>query len=473
MSGFGNVMNCPIVRTSHDSVTFCTPEAFRSIYDTKANVQKARQYGIWPKELASPNTFSVIDKEKHARKRRVMTAAISESAVRTSEPFVFQHADRWGELLVGDRKNEWSEPRNMSEWSDSLVFDIICDLCFGRSFDTKTPGPNKLRSIPHDILQFLIFAYNVIYSPFADIWLWMKPKGLDKLMLSQMPSSIKQYLEFVDASVRQRVEEENAHDENGTEPTRKDMLHYLIHARDPETGASGYDFVELREETDLLIVAGFDTTAAVLAALFFYLVQNPHVLEKVQHEVRSAFKHSEEVRSGAQLAACTYLRAAIDETMRMNPPSASDMLREVLPGGLRIAGTNEIIPPGINVGTPLYALHHDAEIFPEPFRFRPERWIADKNNVESIESVQRAEAALFPFLMGIRGCPGKSLAKMEMLVISSRLLFSYDLRGEPGDVMGAGRRNLIWGRRNKSQFQTKDAMVPLRDGPMVQFRPRA
>lgn len=78
--------------------------------------------------------------------------------------YVIKHADRWAQLLAECSGDEWSEPRNMSKWADSLVFDILCDLCFGRSFETKEPGPNKVRSVPDDIAQFMQFTYNVSSS---------------------------------------------------------------------------------------------------------------------------------------------------------------------------------------------------------------------------------------------------------------------------------------------------------------------
>lgn len=151
----------PIVRISHDSITICTPEALRSIYDTRANVQKARQYAVWPKDSTEVNTFACINKTKHARRRRILTSAISDRAVHSAETYVIRHADRWNELLVDGGKDDWSEPRNISIWADSLVFDIFCELCFGKSFDTKEPGRNPVRSVPHDIAQFMRFTYNV------------------------------------------------------------------------------------------------------------------------------------------------------------------------------------------------------------------------------------------------------------------------------------------------------------------------
>lgn len=49
----------------------------------------------------------------------------------------------------------------MVELADTLVFDIMCDLSFGKSFDLKEPGPNLLRSVPHTFDNYTAFMSNV------------------------------------------------------------------------------------------------------------------------------------------------------------------------------------------------------------------------------------------------------------------------------------------------------------------------
>lgn len=73
---------------------------------------------------------------------------------------MIQHVDRWCELL-GENSEEWTKPRDMSEWSNYLVFDILGDLCFGKSLETKEPGENELKAIPGFMVAGLIFFYRV------------------------------------------------------------------------------------------------------------------------------------------------------------------------------------------------------------------------------------------------------------------------------------------------------------------------
>jgi hypothetical protein len=94
----------------------------------------------------------------------VLNQAFSERALKEAEGFVVEHVARWverlGEQVVGDgmgkvceekveERGGWSKPIDISEWSDWLVFDIMGELSFGRSFGLKEKGPNQFRDIPH------------------------------------------------------------------------------------------------------------------------------------------------------------------------------------------------------------------------------------------------------------------------------------------------------------------------------------
>jgi len=103
-----------------------------------------------------------VDKTVHARKRRVLNSAFTDKAVRSAEEFVIQHVDRWNTLLIeGNHGQTWTDPQNMSGLSDYLVFDIMGDLCFGKSFELKEPGPNQFRHMPHTIADYMQIMYPV------------------------------------------------------------------------------------------------------------------------------------------------------------------------------------------------------------------------------------------------------------------------------------------------------------------------
>lgn len=112
---------------------FNSPKANRDIYETKANAKKGRFYDMYPRKTGYSNTWDCTDRVKHARKRRILNAALSDKALKSSENYIIKHADRWCELLLDGGDHEWSSPRNMADWSDRLVFDIL-----GKPFNLVT-----------------------------------------------------------------------------------------------------------------------------------------------------------------------------------------------------------------------------------------------------------------------------------------------------------------------------------------------
>ena len=88
-------------------------------------MKKGRFYEIAPRKAGKFNTWDCVDKALHARKRRILNAAFSDKALKAAEPYIVQHADRWCQLLLDLASDEWSAPKDMAEWSDYLVLDIL------------------------------------------------------------------------------------------------------------------------------------------------------------------------------------------------------------------------------------------------------------------------------------------------------------------------------------------------------------
>jgi cytochrome P450 len=250
--------------------------------------------------------------------------------------------------------------------------------------------------------------------------------------------------------------------------TLKDMFHYLFNAKDPLTGEPAYTPNELSAEANLLIIAGSDTTSLSLCSFFFYISQNSRAYDKVVREIRETFNSADEIQGGAKLSSCQYLRACLDEAMRMTPAGPSEMVREVLPGGIEVDG--KFVPEGIMVGIATWAVLHSEENYGDPSTYRPERWIVDTATGVSAEDVALAQSAFHPFLMGSGNCVGQKLAILELLITIGRTLYRMDIRQAPGTVLGQGTTELGWGMRRKDHLQVKDAYISIKDGPLLQFK---
>lgn len=450
-----------IVRFGPNSLSFNDSTALKDIYGSaKANVRKADFYSAFPPTKDTFNTHSSIDKASHARKRRVLSHAFSDAAIKSMENHILAHVRQFCEnlgsrtLSDGSDSQKWTEAKNMSELPDYLAFDVMGDLCFGKAFDMQTRPQNRFVSelISQAATRHLICG---TYLPIHQY-------HLDKILFSKIAANRGRYMRYSKAQAAERMK-------MGLDVDRKDFFYYLLKAKDPETG-KGFTTPELWGESNLLIIAGSDTTSTAMAACFFYLTHNPAKLEKLAQEVRSAFSDVEEIRTGSQLNSLHYLRAVIDESMRLSPSVGGLLPRQVLHGGMVVDG--EQIPEGTVVGVPHYSIHHNATYFPEPFTFRPERWLVGSEPGITEDSVHTAQAAFCPFSIGPRGCIGKGMAYTEMSLAIARAVYMYDMRIAPGTHLGEGSRDMEYGRQRSVEFQLKDTFTSAKDGPMVQFAPR-
>ncbi|KAF7185610.1 Cytochrome P450 monooxygenase [Pseudocercospora fuligena] len=456
-----------------DGVLINTPTGYRTIFGPKGNVRKSDYYRVWPADSRVSNTWNATDVHTHAPKRRVLNHAFSDKALRSAEPFVQSNTDRWCELILDripkqGKDDGWSKSLNMAQEINHLVFDILGDLCFGKSFEMKEPS-SKMRYVPELLADFLVLMHPIAFSPFADWWVWLKPRGLDALISYAAPPALVGWQNFVAKCLQDRtkVEEEVR---NNKREARKDFFYYLFDAKDPETG-KGYSREELYNECELLIIAGSDTTSIVMSAMMFYLARNPEIQTKLAKEISENFESAEEIQSGTKLQSCKYLRAFIQEASRMTPPVAAEPARQVRPGGTTVEGN--FFPEGTKLSTGLYCLSYSESVFPDPFSFQPSRWIkVSEGGAASEESLALAESGFCAFSTGSRGCIGKNLAWLEMMIVMAKVVWNFEVRQDPKNDLGAGDLNGKEGRRCVEQYQVKDAFVAMRDGPMVQFRRR-
>lgn len=139
----------PAVRFGPNSLVFDSAPALKDIYGFRSNVRKAEFYDSFAHPVA--NTHNTRDKHVHARKRRVMSQAFSDSAMRAIERYILQNVRTFcdqigavdgGAAAGGDSKG-WTAPRVMSDWCDYLAMDILGDLSFGKAFHMLESPDNR------------------------------------------------------------------------------------------------------------------------------------------------------------------------------------------------------------------------------------------------------------------------------------------------------------------------------------------
>jgi cytochrome P450 len=193
-----------------------------------------------------------------------------------------------------------------------------------------------------------------------------------------------------------------------------DILSLLVEARFED--GEPMDDEEIRDQLMTLLLAGHETTATGLAWTFDLLLRHPHVLERL--------------RAGDDPA---YVRAVVSESLRLRPvvPLAGRRLSEEL----RVNGY--VLPPGSDVTPAIWLAHTRADRYPEPYAFRPERFL----------DAAPPTYAWIPFGGGVRRCLGAAFAEMEMRVALGEIVRRRALRPASGAPERVARRNVTFSPR--------------------------
>jgi cytochrome P450 len=134
-----------------------------------------------------------------------------------------------------------------------------------------------------------------------------------------------------------------------------------------------------------------------------------------------------------------------------------------------------VIPEGMTVTVLPNAIHHNKKYYPRSSTFWPERWIPGSRNGEFIvteETLNLAKSAFFPFSTGTRGCIGKNMAYMELLITTARMVFLYDMRRVARDCRGEADLLSNPVTQRPGEFKTLDWFITQRDGPIIEFKRR-
>jgi cytochrome P450 len=327
----------------------------------------------------------VLDGPEHLRQRRLLLPPFQGSRVAGFRAVVREVAERevdgWqpgSELVLRDRMR-------------ALTFDVICRAVFGVYEPERV---ERLRGALAAVIDSspLLLTFRPLR---ADLGSW-SPGG-----------RFARRLATADALLYEEIERRRESDLAG----RSDVLSLLLQARD-EHGKPMTD-AELRDELVTMLGAGHETTATGLCFALELLLRHPAELERL----RATIAEGEDA----------YLDAVMKETLRVRP--VIDAAQRTLTRTRRVAGHD--IPAGVRVYPGIALVHMRADLYPEPERFRPERWL----------EAEAESYAWLPFGGGIRRCIGAALAQVEMVealrVIAARAEL-VPVRPEPDPVVMRG-----------------------------------
>jgi cytochrome P450 len=178
---------------------------------------------------------------------------------------------------------------------------------------------------------------------------------------------------------------------------------------------------EIVAEVSIMMNAGSATTAIAMTNVLYQLLKNRKVLNKVMEEIDNALDEDEDEAQDGVIAYdkvkhLPYLRACLDESLRLFPPTPHGLPRETPPQGINILG--DYIPGGVSVAMSAFVAHRIESTFPQADTFIPERWLG--------EEAKSLQPFFLAFSAGARGCIGRNISYLEQTVVLASVLRRYE-----------------------------------------------
>ncbi|KAH7386429.1 putative benzoate 4-monooxygenase cytochrome P450 [Cadophora sp. MPI-SDFR-AT-0126] len=380
----------PIVRISPSEIAISDLASTREVHRIGSGYLKSEWYAKFTEEnVESPGIFAIINAKQHAARRRLFSAAFSQTALLQWDEIL-----QYRTTLVIQRIKEQAMSRGGADifsWFTFMATDVIAELGFGESLHSLEHG--KKSSFSEDLEKVMMFSG------------LRSELGFVATILSHLPIPAIQF--WLQSTKRISTYGIAAIAKNKALADRgevKDTL-FTKMLRESDEKAGFLSDAEIQREASNFIVAGSDTTAVTLTYLVWAVLKHPEVKQKLVGEVSGLANNP----SSKDTNALPYLGAVIKETLRLYGAAPGSLPRTV-PSGGRTLGTY-FIPEGTTVSTQAYTLHRNPRIFPSPLQFKPERWL---------EPTQEMKDAWMPFGGGSRICIGLHLAQSELSLAAAK-----------------------------------------------------
>ena len=207
-----------------------------------------------------------------------------------------------------------------------------------------------------------------------------------------------------------------------------DLISRLVRSSDDEE--EGMSDRELSDQVALLLLAGGETTSSAVVWALHLLNSHPQVLEALRGETDAILGRG--AAAWEDLPRLELTARVIREALRLYPPAWAMLRTSVREARL----ADRIIPAGSMLVFSPYVLHHRADLFPEPERFDPDRWLAPDRTMPQ-------RASFLPFGAGAARCIGEDFGLAEATLILSSIAARWNFKLEAGATVSAQARAVL------------------------------
>jgi cytochrome P450 family 135 len=370
---FGDVFRLRIAREG-TWIVLSNPEHIKQVFTGDPRIFHAGEGNRILLPILGEHSLLLLDEHAHMEQRKLLLP-----------PLHGQRMQRYRELMAEIAANEierWpsGEPYALRPRMQAITLEIILRAVFGLEQGERLETLRvELRRLLDTLTRPAIFLFPLLLGPER-----LAHFGPFQRLHEQVDALI-----YAEIAERRRAQDLDR---------REDILSLLLLARHEDR--SPMTDREIRDELLTLLVAGHETTATALAWAVERLTRHPDKLARLAEEVRAGERE--------------YLEAVVTETLRLRP--VISLVARYLREPVEIGGWR--LPAGVTVAPSIYLVHRRPDVYPNPERFEPERFV----------DASPGTYTWIPFGGGIRRCIGGSFAHFEMQVVLAELVGRRHLR---------------------------------------------
>ncbi|KAI1896150.1 hypothetical protein AGOR_G00091840 [Albula goreensis] len=354
------------------------------------------------------DAVTIVEDDEWRRIRSILSPSFTSGRLKEMFSIMRRHSDILLQSL--QRTADSGKAADMKEFFGAYSMDVVTSTSFSVDIDSLNNPKDPFVSNIKKMIKFNIFNPLILLITFFP---FITPL-LTKMEVSFFPTSVMNF--FYDSLRKIKSDREmNVH------KARVDFLQLMVDSQIPEKSTKGNEQLkgltdhEILSQSMMFIFAGYETSSSTLTFLAYNLATNPEVMKKLQEEIDQVFPNKAPVKY-EPLMQMEYLDMVLNESLRIFPIAVR--LERVCKKTIEINGVT--IPKGVVVSIPIYPLHHDPDLWPEPELFKPERF--SKENKESMDPY-----IYLPFGAGPRNCIGMrfALVLMKLAVVQILQNFSF------------------------------------------------
>lgn len=346
--------------------------------------------------------FAMAEPKPHLERRRMLANVYTKTYIQSSPELTDTLNTMLSERLLPQMRS-WAETgKEVDVHRENKAFIMDCGTAYifglgnGTNFIQKPEEKALLRDFELGISGLFWFAEAPSFVKFMGCF------GI-KLIRDEV---IKSFQVMEDLCLKMSEKAKLAMQHNSAKVRSAPPTVYAQLRKKLEEAKNSPDAINTMTAAELLdhTQAGPDPAGITLTYVMAELSQNPAARHRLREELRTLQRKDAIWSSPRALDDLPYLDAVVMETMRLHPGAFGPFPRLVPPGGTTL-GRFSNIPQGTTVSTSAYSLHRNPSVFPEPERWRPERWL--DSGAEARKEMQKW---FWVFGSGSRMCIGNHLA---------------------------------------------------------------